>query len=215
MSQSDEEIVFYTNPMSRGRIARWMLEEIGQPYRTVVLDYGTTMKSADYLSINPMGKVPAITHRGETVTECAAVCTYLADAFPAAGLAPALDDPARGPYLRWMFFGAGPLEAAVTARSLGLLAPPDKAAMAGYGSFDQVVEALETAVADAGPWLLGDRFSALDVYLGSQIGWGLQFNSLPERDAFKVYAGRLFQRTAAIRARELDDALIAAANPAN
>ncbi len=215
MSQSDEEIVFYTNPMSRGRIARWMLEEIGQPYRTVVLDYGTTMKAADYLAINPMGKVPAVTHRGVTVTECAAVCTYLADAFPAAGLAPALDDPARGPYLRWMFFGAGPLEAAVTARSLGLLAPPDKAAMAGYGSFDQVVEALETAVAGAGPWLLGDRFSALDVYLGSQIGWGLQFRSLPERDAFKAYAARLFQRPAAVRARELDDALIAAANPAN
>ncbi len=215
MSQSDEEIVFYTNPMSRGRIARWMLEEIGQPYRTVVLDYGTTMKAADYLAINPMGKVPAVTHRGVTVTECAAVCTYLADAFPAAGLAPALDDPARGPYLRWMFFGAGPLEAAVTARSLGLLAPPDKAAMAGYGSFDQVVEALETAVAGAGPWLLGDRFSALDVYLGSQIGWGLQFRSLPERDAFKAYAGRLFQRPAAVRARELDDALIAAASPAN
>jgi glutathione S-transferase len=215
VSQSDEEIVFYTNPMSRGRIARWMLEEIGQPYRTVVLDYGTTMKAADYLSINPMGKVPAVTHRGVTVTECAAVCTYLADAFPAAGLAPALDDPARGPYLRWMFFGAGPLEAAVTARSLGLLAPPDKAAMAGYGSFDQVVQALETAVAGAGPWLLGDRFSALDVYLGSQIGWGLQFRSLPERDAFKAYAARLFQRPAAVRARELDDALIAAANPAN
>ena len=215
MSQSDEEIVFYTNPMSRGRIARWMLEEIGQPYRTVVLDYGTTMKAADYLAINPMGKVPAVTHRGVTVTECAAVCTYLADAFPAAGLAPALDDPARGPYLRWMFFGAGPLEAAVTARSLGLLAPPDKAAMAGYGSFDQVVEALETAVAGAGPWLLGDRFSALDVYLGSQIGWGLQFRSLPERDAFKAYAARLFQRPAAVRARELDDALIAAASPAN
>jgi glutathione S-transferase len=215
VSQSDEEIVFYTNPMSRGRIARWMLEEIGQPYRTVVLDYGTTMKAPDYLSINPMGKVPAVTHRGVTVTECAAVCTYLADAFPAAGLAPALDDPARGPYLRWMFFGAGPLEAAVTARSLGLLAPPDKAAMAGYGSFDQVVQALETAVAGAGPWLLGDRFSALDVYLGSQIGWGLQFRSLPERDAFKAYAARLFQRPAAVRARELDDALIAAANPAN
>ncbi|MDO9078998.1 MAG: glutathione S-transferase N-terminal domain-containing protein [Brevundimonas sp.] len=115
MSQSDE-IVFYTNPMSRGRIARWMLEEIGQPYRTVVLDYGTTMKAPEYLAINPMGKVPAISHRGVTVTECAAICTWLADAFPDAGLAPALDDPARGPYLRWMFFGAGPLEAPVHSR---------------------------------------------------------------------------------------------------
>lgn len=211
MSQSDE-IVFYTNPMSRGRIARWMLEEIGQPYRTVVLDYGTTMKAPEYLAINPMGKVPAITHRGVTVTECAAICTWLADAFPEAGLAPAQGDPARGTYLRWMFFGAGPLEAAVTARSLGLLAPADKAAMAGYGSFDDVVDTLEYAVASSGgPWLLGDRFSALDVYLGSQIGWGLQFKSLPDRDAFKAYAARLFQRPAAIRSREMDDALIATA----
>ena len=212
MSQSDE-IVFYTNPMSRGRIVRWMLEEIGQPYRTVVLDYGTTMKTSEYLAVNPMGKVPAITHRGVTVTECAAICTYLADALPGAGLAPALNDPARGAYLRWMFFGAGPLEAVVTAKALNLLAPADKAMMAGYGSFEQVVEALETAVSGAGPWLLGDRFSALDVYLGSQIGWGLQFKSLPDCDAFKTYADRLLRRPAAIRAREIDDALIAAANP--
>ncbi len=212
MSQPSDEIVFYTNPMSRGRIVRWMLEEVGQPYRTVVLDYGTTMKAPEYLAVNPMGKVPAVTYRGVTVTECAAICTWLADAWPAAGLAPALDDPKRGTYLRWMFFGAGPLEAAVTAKSLNLLAPADKAGMAGYGSFEQVVDALEAAVIDSGgPWLLGDRFSALDVYLGSQIGWGLQFKSLPERDAFKAYAGRLFQREAAVRARGIDDALIAAA----
>ena len=212
MSQPSDEIVFYTNPMSRGRIVRWMLEEVGQPYRTVVLDYGTTMKAPEYLAVNPMGKVPAVTHRGVTVTECAAICTWLADAWPAAGLAPTLDDPKRGTYLRWMFFGAGPLEAAVTARSLNLLAPADKASMAGYGSFEQVVDALETAVIDSGgPWLLGERFSALDVYLGSQIGWGLQFKSLPERDAFTGYAGRLFEREAAVRARGIDDALIAAA----
>ncbi len=211
MSQSDE-IVFYTNPMSRGRIARWMLEEIGQPYRTVALEYGTTMKAPEYLAINPMGKVPAITCRGVVVTECAAICTWLADAFPEAGLAPALDDPARGPYLRWMFFGAGPLEAAVTAKSLGLLAPAEKSAMAGYGSFEQVVGALEALVTGPGPWLLGDRFSALDVYLGSQVGWGLQFKSLPDRDVFKSYAARLFQRPASIRARAIDDALIAANN---
>lgn len=212
MSQPSDEIVFYTNPMSRGRIVRWMLEEVGQPYRTVVLDYGTTMKAPEYLAVNPMGKVPAITHRGVTVTECAAICTWLADVFPETGLAPALEDPKRGTYLRWMFFGAGPLEAAVTAKSLNLLAPADKAGMAGYGSFEQVVDALETAVTDSGgPWLLGDRFSALDVYLGSQIGWGLQFKSLPERDAFKLYAARLFRRDAAVRARSIDDALIAAA----
>ena len=209
MGPSDE-IVFYTNPMSRGRIARWMLEEIGQPYRTVVLEYGTTMKAPEYLALNPMGKVPTVTHRGVTVTECAAVCAYLADAFPEAGLAPALSDPARGTYLRWMFFTAGPVEAAVTAKSLDLLAPTEKAGMVGYGSFEQVVDALEAAVSGPGPWILGDRFSAADVYVGSQIGWGLQFKSLPDRNAFKAYAGRLFQRPAAIRAREIDDALAAA-----
>ena len=207
---SDDEIVFYTNPMSRGRIARWMLEEVGRPYRTVVLDYGTTMKSPDYLAINPMGKVPAVTWRGVAVTECAAICAWLADACPEAGLAPALDDPARGTYLRWLFFAAGPVEAAVTARALGLLAPADKAAMAGYGSFEQTVDALEAAVTP-GPYILGDRFSAADIYVGSQIIWGLQFGTLPDRETFKTYAARLSGREAAVRARGIDDALVAAA----
>jgi glutathione S-transferase len=210
VSQS-EEIVFYTNPMSRGRIVRWMLEEVGQPYRTVVLDYGTTMKAPEYLSINPMGKVPALTRGRVAVTECAAICTWLADAFPESGLAPALRDSERATYLRWMFFAAGPLEAAVTANALGLLAPAEKAGMAGYGSFEQVVDTLETAVSAADPWLLGERFSALDVYLGSQIAWGLQFGSLPDRDVFRAYADRLVRRPAAVRARGIDDALIAAA----
>ena len=207
---SDDEIVFYTNPMSRGRIARWMLEEVGRPYRTVVLDFGTTMKASAYLAINPMGKVPAVTWRGVAVTECAAICAWLADACPEAGLAPAFDDPARGTWLRWLFFAAGPLEAAVTAKALGLLAPAEKAGMAGYGSFEQVVDALESAVS-GGPWILGDRFSAADVYVGSQIMWGLQFKSLPDRDAFTAYAERLSRREAAGRARAIDDALIAEA----
>lgn len=202
-----EEIVFYTNPMSRGRIVRWMLEELGQPYRTEVLDYGTTMKAPAYRAINPMGKVPAIRHRGVTVTECAAICAYLADAYPEAGLAPAFDDPARGTYLRWMFFAAGPVDAAVTAKSLGWQAPPERQGMVGYGSYEQMVDALETAV-EAGPFMLGDRFSAADVYVGSQIGWGLQFRTLPDRETFKTYAGRIMSRPAAIRAREMDDALI-------
>lgn len=202
-----EEIVFYTNPMSRGRIVRWMLEELGQPYRTEVLDYGTTMKAPAYRAINPMGKVPAIRHRGVTVTECAAICAYLADAYPEAGLAPAFDDPARGAFLRWMFFAAGPVDAAVTARSLGWQAPPERQGMVGYGSYEQMVDALETAV-ETGPFILGDRFSAADVYVGSQIGWGLQFKTLPDRETFKAYAGRIMSRPAAIRAREMDDALI-------
>src|SRR5690606_4167163 len=174
---SSSELVFHTNPMSRGRIVRWMLEELGVEYRAVVQEYGAGMKSAEYLAINPMGKVPALQHRGIVVTEAAAICTYLADAFPQAGLAPALDDPLRGPYLRWMFFAAGPVEAAVTAKSLGALAPPDKAAMAGYGSFEQTMDALEQAAASASPWLLGERFSAADVYVGSQVDFGLGFKS--------------------------------------
>lgn len=205
-----EDIVLYTNPMSRGRIARWMLEEVGQPYDTVVLDYATTMKAPDFLALNPMGKVPTLTHRGVAVSECAAICAYLADAFPQAGLAPGLDDPMRGPYLRWMFFAAGPVEAAVTARSLGLLAPADKAGMVGYGTFDAVIDTLETAVTE-GPYILGERFSAADVYVGSQIAWGLQFKSIPERPAFAAYAARITAREAAVRARALDDALISAA----
>jgi glutathione S-transferase len=208
-SATSDEIVFYTNPMSRGRIVRWMLEELGRPYRTEVLDYGTTMKSADYLAINPMGKVPAVVHGGVTVTEGAAICAYLADAFPEAKLAPAVDDPRRGLYYRWMFFAAGPVEAAVTANSLGLLAPADKSATVGYGSFEQTVDALEYAVQQGGPWLLSEQFTAADVYVGSQIAWGLMFKTLPERPAFQAYAGRLMSRPAAVRAAAIDDALIA------
>ena len=205
---SSEEIVLYTNPMSRGRIARWMLEETGQPYRAEVLEYGAAMKSPQYLAINPMGKVPAIVHGGVVVTECAAICAWLADAFPEAGLAPAPGDPLRGPYYRWLFFAAGPLEAAVTAKSLGLLAPAEKSGMAGYGSYEQTVDALETVVAGAAPWLLGERFSAADVYVGSQVVWGQQFGSLPARPAFAAYAARLQARDAYRRATALDDAMM-------
>src|SRR4051794_32436191 len=129
-----DELVFYTNPMSRGRIVRWMLEEVGAPYRTEVLDYGTTMKAPGYLAVNPMGKVPAIRHGDAVVTEAAAICAYLADAFPKAGLAPAPGERLRGPYYRWLFFGAGPIEAAATNKAMGFEVPPDRKPMAGYGS---------------------------------------------------------------------------------
>jgi glutathione S-transferase len=202
-----ESLVFYTNPMSRGRIARWMLEEVGEPYETVVLDYGTSMKAPDYLAINPMGKVPAIRHGDEVVTETAAICAYLADMFPDKGLAPPCGNPRRGHYYRWLFFGAGPLEAAVTAKSLGLLAPPDKKGMAGYGSFEDTIDCLEHAL-KAGPYICGDQFTAADVYLGSQIGWGLMFKTIDPRPVFQDYVGRIQSRPAAVRAREIDDALM-------
>lgn len=206
-----DNIQFFTNPMSRGRIVRWMLEEVGQPYDTHVLEYGTTMKAPEYLALNPMGKVPTIIDRGVVVTEVAAICAYLADAYPAAGLAPALHDPMRGIYLRWLFFTAGPFEAATTAKSMGLLAPAEKAAMVGYGNYDDTLDTLEAAVSGPGPYILGEQFSAADVYVGSQIGFGLMFKSMPERDAFKAYWARISDRPAAVRARELDDALMAAA----
>ena len=150
-----DELVFYTNPMSRGRIVRWMLEEVGQPYRTELLEYATTMKAPEYLAINPMGKVPALRHGNTVITETAAICAYLADAFPAAGLAPPPGDRLRGPYYRWLFFAAGPLEAAWTNQVMGFIVPPDKQRMSGYGSFAAVIDVLEAAVS-RGPYLAGD-----------------------------------------------------------
>ena len=163
-----EELVFYTNPMSRGRVARWMLEEVGAPYRTEIIEYGEQMKSPPYTDINPMGKVPAIKHGETVVTENAAICAYLADAFPASGLAPAPGSALRGPYYRWLFFGAGPLEAAWVNQALGVQVPPEKTRMVGYGTFEQVLDTLEGVLKQA-PYLAGD-FSAADVYTGSQLG---------------------------------------------
>lgn len=205
-----DDLVFYTHPQSRGRIVRWMLEEVGQPYRTEILGYGTSMKSPEYLAVNPMGKVPAIKHGDTVVTEAGAICAYLADAFPRAGLAPPLGDKRRGPYFRWMFFAAGPLEAAVTNKTFGVEVPPDRRAMAGYGCFEDAVNGAEQAL-KAGPYILGDTFSAADVHFGSAIGFYLQFGSIEPRPAFEAYVARIQARPAAVRAREIDDALIAAA----
>jgi glutathione S-transferase len=201
-----DELVFYTNPMSRGRIARWMLEEVGQPYRTELLDYASTMKAPEYLAINPMGKVPALRHGDTVITECAAICAYLADAFPAAGLAPPHTDHARAPYYRWMFFAAGPLEAAWTNQAMGFTVPPDRERMSGYGNLAAVLDTLEAAVSGS-PYLAGDTFTAADVYVGSQLGFGLQFGMIEKRPAFVDYVGRLTTRPAAVRAKQIDDAL--------
>ena len=203
----ENDLVLYTHPMSRGRIARWMMEELGQPYRAEIVGFGDEMKSKAYRRVNPMGKVPAIVHNGTIVTEAAAICAYLADAFPQAGLAPEPGSKLRGPYYRWLFFGAGPTEAAVTNKALGFVVPEERSGMCGYGSFGDVMDSLEGAVSH-GDYLLGDRFSAADVYLGAQISWGLQFGSMERRPAFEAYAKRLQARPAAIRANELDNALM-------
>jgi glutathione S-transferase len=202
-----ETLTLYTNPMSRGRIARWMMEEVGEPYETVILDYGTSMKAPEFLEINPMGKVPTLKHGQTVVTEAAAICAYMADMFPDRGLAPPPGNQARGSYYRWMFFAAGPVEAAVTGKALGTLAPEDKSAMAGYGTFEATMAALETAVSGSS-YICGEHFTAADVYVGSQIGWGLMFGTIPKRPAFEAYVGRLMSRPAAVRAREIDDALM-------
>jgi glutathione S-transferase len=200
----NDELVFYTNPMSRGRIVRWMLEEVGQPYRTEILEYAASMKSPEYLAINPMGKVPAIKHGQTVVTEGAAICAYLADAFPEAGLAP---PPAeRGPYYRWLFFAAGPVEAAVADRYRKIDVPPEQQQMMGYGSYGDVMNALEIAVSNT-PYVAGEQFTAADVYFGSQIGWGLRFGSIEKRPAFERYWERIAQRPAAVRANQIDGAL--------
>ena len=209
-----DALIFYTNPMSRGQIVRWMLEEVGVPYETQILGYGTSMKDAAYLAINPMGKVPAIVHDGRTVTECAAICAWLADAFPAARLAPVPAE--RADYYRWLFFAAGPLEQAITAKQFGFEPGADQQRMAGFGSLAAVLDALEGAVAGKA-FVAGDRFSAADVYVGSQIDWGLQFGTIPSRPAFEAYVAPLRERAGYQRAKEIDNALIAemqAANPA-
>ena len=204
-----EDLVFYTHPMSRGRIARWMLEEVGQPYRTEVLDYATTMKAPAYLALNPMGKVPALRHGGVVVTEAPAICAYLADAFPQAGLAPPPGDRARGPYYRWLFFAAGPIEAAATNKALGVAEPPiERQRMLGYGSLQRVLDTIESALQD-GEYLAGGRFSAADLYLGSHLGWGMQFGTIDRRPTFVDYVAKLRSRPAAVRAAQIDDALLA------
>ncbi len=203
-----EDLTLYTHPMSRGRIARWMLEELGQPYRTEIVEYGDAgMKSAAYCAVNPMGKVPAIRHGGTVVTECAAICAYLADAFPEAGLAPPPGDHRRGPYYRWLFFTAGPVEAAVTNKALGFEIPEGRERMAGYGRYADTMNALESAVSGSG-YIAGDSFTAADIYVGAQIGFGLMFGTIEKRPAFEQYWGRISTRPAAVRAREIDDALI-------
>ena len=203
-----DELVLYTNPMSRGRIARWMMEETGQPYRTEILEYGTSMKAPAYLAVNPMGKVPAIKHGDIVVTEAAAICAYLADAFPEKKLAPPSGSKLRGPYYRWLFFGAGCIEPAAYQKSLGLVVPDDKRAMVGYGHLDDVTSALEGALTK-GPFLLGEQFSAADIYVAAQVGWGMQFGTLEKRPVFVSYFDRLQARPALKRAAEIDDTLMA------
>ena len=188
MGQSNNQnnnVIFYHNPMSRGRVAHWMLEECGANYETKILEWTKAEhKSPEYLKINPMGKIPAIVHKGIVVPETSAICAYLADAFPNAGLAPTLNDPARGTYYRWLFFAAACLEPAM----LDLKHPRANSPSAqhlGYGNYDATMNTLEKAVSNG--YILGDKFSAADVFISSQIGWGLMTKDIEAKPVFRNY----------------------------
>jgi glutathione S-transferase len=202
-----DELVLYTHPMSRARIARWMLEEVGEPYQTKILEFGHSMKGPDYLAINPMGKVPALRHGQTVVTEAAAICAYLADVFPEKGLAPPPASHERGPYYRWLFFAAGPVESAVIDKSLGFDIPVEREGMVGYGNIERALAALEGALYRT-EYIAGDRFTAADVYVGSMIGWGMMFRGIDKRPAFERYWNLVSTRPAAIRAKAIDDGLV-------
>jgi glutathione S-transferase len=191
------------------RIVRWMLEEIGEPYDIHLLRLmnGDQLKP-DYLAINPMGKVPALKHGDVVITEAVAICTYLADAFPKAGLSLPIGDPRRGIYLKWMFFGPGCIEPAITDRAFPRKEEPRRATL-GYGDFDMVMNVVASTVAK-GPYLMGEQFTAADVVIGSTLRWGMMFNLLSKRPEFVDYVARLEKRPALQRTTALDQQLAAA-----
>ena len=195
------DLIFYTNPQSRGQIAHWLLEELGEPYETRWVAYGAEMKTPEYLSINPMGKVPAIVHKGAVVTEAAAICAYLAAAYPSKGLMPE-GSPSLADFYRWMFFAAGPLETAVTARSMKWEAAPEKSSMLGFGTYGDTLGAVCRHLEDR-EFVCRGGFSAADVYLGSQLIWGMRFGTIEPREVFNNYAGRLAGREAYKRAARI------------
>lgn len=203
------ELILYHAVPSRSSITHWMLEEVGHPYELRLLDLKKgENRSPDYLAVNPMGKVPALVHDGAVITEAAAICCHLADAFPEARLNFPVGDPRRGPYLKWLFFSPSCIEPAMTDRALKREAPPRS--MVGYGDFDTVIEVVAAAVSE-GPYLFGDGFTAADVVLGSTLRWAMMFELLPRRDEFVHYAERLEARPALQRAEATDAELAEAA----
>ena len=205
------DIIFYTNPMSRGQTIRWMLEEVGEPYDTEILDYASTMNTEPYLSVNPMGKVPAIRHNGKVVTEVAAICCYLADAFPQAGLAPAPSD--RADYYRWIFFTSGPIEAAFSNKAAGWEPTPERQSMFGYGNYDLAIATLEKALTGRN-YLAADHFTAADLFVAANVNFMLAFKLLEPKPVFTDYAARMTDRDAYRRAKAIDGKLIAEAQAA-
>jgi glutathione S-transferase len=207
----DDTIIFHHAPMTRGNIVSWMLEELGVPYQidAMSLERGDHRKPG-FLAINPMGKIPAITHKGVVVTEAAAICAYLADEFPAANLAVPIGDPRRGLYFKWLFFGPACLEQAIIDRSLKRSVA--EARTLSYGDFDRTLNTVAGAVAP-GPYLLGAQFTAADVIIGSTLQWGTMIGAVPERPEFSAYLGRLHERPALQRCFAKNQALHAEMHP--
>ena len=197
------DIVFYTNAQSRGRIVHWMLEELGEPYDTEWVDYGEQIKGAEYLAINPMGKVPAISHKGSVVTETSAICSYLAVNYPEKKLIPALGDATLADFYRWMFFAAGPMEMASTAKAMDWEVPEERRVSVGYGTQEDTLNALGIALSN-GPFICGEQFTAVDVYLGSGLLWGMQFGNIEKQTNFEEYVERLVARPASQRANQIN-----------
>ncbi|MES2208179.1 MAG: glutathione S-transferase family protein [Pseudomonadota bacterium] len=198
------ELVFYTNPQSRGRIAHWMLEEVGRPYKTVWLDFESDMKDSSFLSINPMGKVPTLKHGDAVITEAAAICAYLADCFSDKELIPPVGHSSRADYYRWLFFAAGPLEMATSAKALNWVVPEGKSRMVGFGSYNDTLHALETALTNKS-YICGDQFTAADVYVGSCLNWGMMFGTIEKRPVFEAYVERLNSRPAVKQTNQLNE----------
>jgi len=198
------DITLYTNPQSRGQIVHWLLEELGIPYDTRWIEYGEQMKSPEYLAVNPMGKVPAIKHKGVVVTEGAAICTYLAVSYPEQKLAPEIGDPRLADFYRWMHFAAGPLEMATTSKSMNWGVGEEQRRMVGFGSYEETLSVIEQALS-TGSFICGEQFTAVDVYLGAMLNWGMMFGTIEKRPAFEEYASRLQQRPAALRAVQLNE----------
>jgi glutathione S-transferase len=203
------KLTLYHALQSRSAIARWMLEELGEPYDIHLLSLKKGENRAPaYLAVNPMGKVPAIRHGDTVVTEVAAICCYLADEFPRAGLNIPVGDARRGTYLKWLFFAPGCIEPAVLEHAFPRKDPPSRSTL-GFGDFNAVMDVLAQATAEASPWLLGEQFTAADVAIGAQLRFGLMFKLIPERPEFTAYVARLNERPALKRAMEKDAKLMA------
>ena len=203
------KLTLYHAAPSRSSIPHWLLEEIGEPYDLHILSLKNgDNRKPDYLAVNPMGKVPALKHGDTVITESAAICTYLADEFPRAGLNVPIGDPRRGAYLKWLFFGPSCIEPAMMDRAFPRQGEAQRSAL-GYGDFDTTMYVVAKAVAP-GPYIVGEQFTAADVVIGSTLRWGMMFKLIPERPEFTAYAARLAQRPALQRAEAKDKQLTAA-----